>query len=375
MGISAVSIKGLHIVRKHKPGKPVRWYVYAWRNGGPLIKTKIGGAKPVIGPDEVAAYHEAVAATRAVKKETIAGGVRDYRKSPEWARMAATTRNNWSRRLDLIEEKWGETPLSLWSDPRMVAKVVAWRDTAQNTPREADYRITVLKAMLEWLRLRGRVTVNVAAGVPQLYEGGNRAEIIWTDADIAAFAEHASEHVLDGLMLAAYTGLRRADLVALKWSEVGDQVIGRVTQKSSRRRPRKAVVPIFSELRSLLADLRKRHRKAGVETVLVNSFGRPWTADGFGQCVTRAAKDAGIKHDDGRPKHLHDVRGTFATKLILAGLTDQQVADVLGWAPERVSAIRRVYVDQARVVVALAERLNAGAVNRPVNQRGKTDAK
>jgi hypothetical protein len=29
----------------------------------------------------------------------------------------------------------------------------------------------------------------------------------------------------------------------------------------------------------------------------------------------------------------------------------------MGWAPERVAAIRRVYVDQTRVVVALGERL------------------
>jgi hypothetical protein len=32
-----------------------------------------------------------------------------------------------------------------------------------------------------------------------------------------------------------------------------------------------------------------------------------------------------------RKKHLHDVRGTFATRVILAGLADAEVAEVMGW--------------------------------------------
>ncbi|MFN3315153.1 MAG: hypothetical protein ACK46Q_17100, partial [Hyphomonas sp.] len=62
-------------------------------------------------------------------------------------------------------------------------------------------------------------------------------------------------------------------------------------------------------------------------------------------------------------KHLHDVRGTFATRLILADLTDSEVADIMGWAVEKVSGIRRTYVDQSRVIVAIGERISRGAVN------------
>lgn len=369
-----MSIKGLHFVAKRKPGKPVRWYVYAWR-GGPVIMQTIGGGKPSLGPDEVDAYNQAVAATRAVKKETMAGLLRDWRKSTEWQAMAPTTRHQWFIRTNLIEDKWGETPLSIWSDPRMVAKIMDWRDTCADRPREADYRISVLRSLLEWGRLRGRVTVNVASGIPQLYRGGNRAEIIWTDEDLDRFIAKAPQPVSDAIRLAAFTGLRRADLAGLSWAEVGDKIIGRVTQKSRRRKPRKAVIPIFPALKDLLAELRTRHRKPDVETVLVNFYGRGWSADGLGQQITRYVQAAGIVHDDGRVKHLHDVRGTFATKLILADFTDQQAADVLGWAPERVSAIRRVYVDQARVVVQMAERIQAAAVNRPVNRQGNEGEK
>lgn len=73
---------------------------------------------------------------------------------------------------------------------------------------------------------------------------------------------------------------------------------------------------------------------------------------------------ASIVHTDAetgatKTKHLHDLRGTFATKLIMhgAGLTDQEVADIMGWSPQQVADIRRVYVDQARVVVAIGRRI------------------
>lgn len=66
-----------------------------------------------------------------------------------------------------------------------------------------------------------------------------------------------------------------------------------------------------------------------------------------------------------RKKHLHDARGTFATKLVATSdLTDQEVAGMMGWSPEEVSRIRHVYVDQRAIVVAIGERLGRGSVNR-----------
>lgn len=366
-----MTIKGLHIVAKRVPGKEVRWYVYAWR-GGPCIMTKAGGRRPSLGRAETDAYNRAVADQTAVKPGTVAALVRDWRKSEEWRRLAASTRRNWTIILDRIEDRWGPVPLTIWSDPRMVTKVIKWRDEAAETPRAADNRITVLRALLEWGRLHGRVVVNVAAGIPQLYAGGDRADIIWTAEDIEVFGALAPQHVMDGMRLAELTGLRRADLVGLKWSEVGDVAIVHKALKTSKGKRRKVTVPLLPETRTLLEELRGRFRREGVETVLVNSFGQPWTADGFGNCFIRVRSTAGIVHrEEGEPdrvKHLHDVRGTFATRLILAGLTNQEVADIMGWSPERVGNIRRVYVDGARVVVAIGERISAGTNRHSVNQ-------
>lgn len=53
--------------------------------------------------------------------------------------------------------------------------------------------------------------------------------MIWTANDIAAFEKAAiaddERQVMDGLHLAAATGLRRADLVTLAWDQIGEFAI------------------------------------------------------------------------------------------------------------------------------------------------------
>ena len=271
--------------------------------------------------------------------------------------------------MDLIEARWGDAPTAVWNDPRMKAKVVAWRNSRKATPRAADIGVTVLVTLLKWAMLNGQgVAINVAMDIPQLYRGGNRQEIIWLPEDMERFAEAAEADsrpwINDGLRLAALTGLRLSDLVTLTFDHVGDFAISKSALKMSRGKRRRVTIPITEELTSLLAELRGRHREKEVNTVLVNSYGRPWTASGFGGSFNRIRDAAGIvhidEHGDKRTKHLHDVRGTFCTMLLAdCELTDDQAAEIMGWSKERVGGIRKVYVDDSLVIMAIAERIAA----------------
>lgn len=373
-------MKGLHYVAKRKPGKRTVWYVYAYR-GGPLIARREGHHKPTLTAAESKAAVTAVDALSTPDPRKLVSLIREWEASPGWRGLAAGTRKTWRSQLSAIEARWGDKPLSVWNFPEMKAKVVKWRDEREETPRAADIGVTVLRELLKFGGLLGRVHINVADGIPTLYKGGQRAEIVWTEDDIDRFCWHALKlerpQLIDGIWLACLTGLRREDLVTVSEANVWDHAIIKKALKVSRGRRRTATLPRLPALDDLLGELRTRERQDGVTSLLVNSRGLPWTGDGLGGSFNRVRDAAEIVHVDQetgqrKAKHLHDCRGTFATNLMLAGATDKEVAEAMAWSVERVSEIRRVYVDQTRVIVAIGERIgtgtNAEGVNRAVNR-------
>lgn len=340
-------ISGLHIVAKRRAGKPVRWYVYAYR-GGPQIYTKVGGPKPKLGADQIEALNNALDSRRAAPN-TFGRLIEEWKGSPEWSAMAKSTRFEWGRTLDLLPAKWMPLPLALFDDPRTKGAILKWRDGFAATPRKADYCIQVLRAALGWGRGRGQLRLNIADDMTKLYAGGDRADIIWEPAEREKWQE-ARQGARDAFNLACLTGLRRGDLVKLPLEAIGDHAIVWKTAKGKVM----ATIPLYPKLRKLLDDLRTRHRADGVETVLVSALGTPRSPAGLTGDFITERKRLGLP-----AKRLHDCRGTFATELMLPPLsfTDQQIADVMGWSAASVARIRRRYVDQARVVIALAKQI------------------
>ena len=90
-------------------------------------------------------------------------------------------------------------------------------------------------------------------------------------------------------------------------------------------------------------------------TVLSNSRWKPWTAMGFRSRYNDAKIASGID------RHLYDLPGIFVTRCMIAGLTDQELADIVGWNTKDIAPIRARYADQARVVIAIGERLSRAA--------------
>lgn len=363
-----------HIVRK-RLAAGVAWYVYAWR-GGPQVLRSEGPQRPKLTTAVLKAIVEAQEGRAAPDELSLRSLIRawrslnpDRRSSPDWEKLALTTQKTWGSALDRIDDKWGDVPLRVFNDPRMKAMIVKWRDSRIETPRAADIGVTVLSALLRFGLLRGKVSTNVAAGIPSLYTGGDRSEIIWTDQDVKRFVDRAEQidarPAADALRLAVLTGLRREDLTTLKWDQINEWHIVKKALKRSRGRRHFANVVRIPELDDLLVQLEGRYREDGVQTVLVDNRGRSWTPDRLTKAIHRVRDDLGIVHIDEetgvpRSKHLHDARGTFATKLMmLGGLTDQDIAEAMAWSPQRVSHIRRVYVDQRAVTMALGQRIRA----------------
>jgi integrase len=212
-GIAKVTAKG-------------RTYWYAWR-GGPRLRGEPGS------PEFVASYDEAHELLRAPDTSRFRSLVVLYRASKEYAKLADSTKRNWTHWLDRIAEHFGDLSIAQFDRPVKIRPVIRqWADA----PRAADYGMQVLSRVLSFaVDPLGKLAGNPCEGIKQLYSG-NRSEIIWTDADIAQLKKACSPEIAHAVDLAAHTGLRLGDLLRLSWSHVGEDAIIIATGKSKSPR-------------------------------------------------------------------------------------------------------------------------------------------
>jgi integrase len=301
------------------------------------------------------------------REQTLGWLIDRWRSSPEWEALCTTTKKTWGTALNVIGRKWGRSPLMVFYDPRTIPHIIQWRDSRKATPTAADNGVKVLRALLKFGRFQVGSTTNIAAGIPCLYAGGDRAEIIWLPEEIELFVETAlsmgKRGVADAVRLAAVTGLRRADLVTVSEVHLKPAAIFKKALKKSGRNRRHVTIPRVHALEQLLGELQGRPRREGVETLLVDDQGRSWHPDRLTREIAIVRDLIGLVHKEEitgkvRKKHLHDLRGTFVTKLITdTDLDDQQIARIMGWAANEVETIRVIYVDQDAYASAMGARI------------------
>lgn len=319
-----------------------RTYYYAWR-GGPRLRGQPGSQ------EFMASYNEAVESRRTPDTGRFKSLIVLYKASAEYAKLADSTKRNWSPWLDRISDYFGNLRIAQFDRPEKIRKVIRrWRNQWADSPRTADYGMQVLSRVLSFaVDPLGKLASNPGEGIKQLYTG-SRSEIIWTDSTIATIKKTCSPEIAHAVDLASHTGLRLGDLLRLSWSHVGEDAITLATGKSRGRR--EAIIPLYDELRNVLARIPKHSTM-----ILTSSKRRPWTAHGFGSSFNTAKKQAGLADKD---LHFHDLRGTAATRFYIAGLSVRVIAEILAWGEDQVSRIIRRYVGRAAATKEAIRQLN-----------------
>jgi len=332
-----VELRGIH--KLNIKGKR---YYYAWR-GGPRLRSEPGS------PEFMASYNQAIEERHTPEPGRFKSLVVLYRASQDYKTLAESTRKNWSPWLDRIAEYFGDLRIAQFDRPEKIRPVIRrWRNQWADKPRTADYGMQVLSRVLSHaVDPLGKIAGNPCEGIKQLYSG-DRSEIIWTDSDIAILKKTCSPEIAFAVDLASHTGLRLSDLLRLSWSHVEENAIRFPTGKSRGRR--EAVIPLYDDLRGVLAKIPKRS-----PIILTSSKRRPWTADGFGSSFNTAKHDAGLAEKD---LHFHDLRGTAATKFYIAGLKIRVIAEILAWSEDQVERIIRRYVARGAAVEEAIRQLN-----------------
>jgi integrase len=170
------------------------------------------------------------------------------------------------------------------------------------------------------------------------------------DDEIEEVLTHASDASRPLIRAAALTGLDRCDLIALNWSNIGEDGFIRTRRQKTAEL---AVVPVHDAL----ADVLKAVPRASPK-VFVNGKGEPWRGDGFSTGFRRAKIKASARFPNLGEKRFKDLRGTAATYFYRRGLKDAEVAEILGWTAETCKEIRKEYVTDAARAAGLVEQLN-----------------
>ncbi len=209
--------------------------------------------------------------------------------------------------------------------------VLALRDGWSDTPAASNYLVRALSAMFSWSIPRGYRSDNPCRHVRKL-KGGEGYEP-WSWEHILHFREHVSKPELWwAAALALYSGQRQSDDIAMLWSDVADELMSVVQEKTGK----KLRIVMHRDLRAVISDIPRR-----ATTILSNTRGRSWTSDGFrtswGKELDREImsplREAGLV--------FHGLRKSAVVFLLEAGCTDAEVSAITGQSRQMVEHYAR----------------------------------
>lgn len=256
------------------------------------------------------------AAVRAPRRKygpgTLGGVLELYRASPAYRDLAASTKRTYEQAFDRLHAYGHQDIAGLRR--RHVLKI---RDDLADTPGVANSVVTAIAAICLFALDREMIDVNPAHRVPRLKLQEWRR---WTPDEVGRWYAETYEALRRVMVLALFTGQRRADLVRMTWSDVRDGAVRVVQQKTGAR----LWIPVHPTLQTHLAAWRA---DTTTVTVLAHSDRKPWRS---GILSTTWSREATRLQMAGCT--LHGLRKTAAAMLAEAGCTTKEIQSITGHA-------------------------------------------
>lgn len=274
---------------------------------------------------------------------TFADLIRRYRASSDFMKKRPKTQYEYDRHLKAIEATLAHFMVA---DFRR-AHVKKMRDGMQGTPREANYRLSVLHRLLNHAIDDELIRDNVAAGVERLQEGpGYQA---WPQEVYERALEAADKELADYFRLLRWTGQRPQDVIAMTWQAV-DRQSGYIALKQQKT-GEEVWVPLHPGLIAILDSIPKR-----APQILTRPTGRPWrSVNELARRTREVMKTIGQTGNGYTP---HGLRHAAGDALAEAGCSDAQIMAVLGHKSARMVRRYTKTADKKRLASAAVERLH-----------------
>jgi integrase len=236
--------------------------------------------------------------------------------------------------------------------------IEAWKATLTVCNRSKAKILTILNGVLKRARRVHKLGYNAMADVEKPRFRVNTTIEVFSPEEIWALVRAAESDQDAAIFLtAAFTGLRRGELVALRWRDIdfaasrlrvcGSYAGGRLTSpKSGRVRS----IPMAPDVATALARLADRGHWAGNEDLVF-----PGIAGGFldASALSRRFK-AALRRAALRPLRFHDLRHTFGTRMI-AKADIRRVQEWMGHADVATTMRYLHYVERPDEVALVAD--------------------
>lgn len=304
-------MKGLHRVARRLADGSLRTHFYAWR-GGPKITAAPGTPEFVAEFERLTAGRDAPPSTAGTLQQLIG----DYQRSPAFTSLRPDTRAGYIRCIRRIEADFGTLPIRALQAPRVRGVFLDWRDKMGATePRQADYRMAVLARILSHAHDRRVIPANPCERPGRLFSA-TRADIIWSEDQVAQMLAAAPPQIALAFTLALETGQRQRDIIRMTWTAYDGAAI-RLSQSKGGKR---VIVPVTASLKTAL-DAAPRE----AVQICTTARGTPWTPDGFKTSFGKARSAAKVEGVT-----FHDLRGTAVVRLARAGCTLPEIVSITG---------------------------------------------
>ena len=196
-------------------------------------------------------------------------------------------------------------------------------------PNSVDRDLSVLRNLFNlarrWKNFFGENPVTVAGLILE----DSKRERIATFEEEARLLEASPPHLRNILITALQTGMRKGEIIKLKWEHVDADNNLITIDKSNSKSKKSRKIPINSVLRKLFLELKLKN--ISTDFVFLNSDGNPYQReDSLNQIYRKALERAGIKG-----LRFHDLRHTAGTRLGEQGVPVQVIKEILGHADIR----------------------------------------
>ena len=320
---------------------------------------KIAGKAPITG-----------AASR-----TVRALIADYKASRFFQEKALPTQRAYRVDLKAIEEKWGPQPVTFFDAPICNTWYEALL-TAKGAFR-ARAILRMFSILFKHAEVRGwrEAETNPVASVSMKSTAARQRTCSWEEFDALLDAAEALERPMDGVIVAlgVYTGQRVTDVIqarpqAFVTARMGRRRVARdglVWILIQNKTGKEVQVPIHIDIEATVRDQLARATDGPGTLVWDEGTGKAYDINSMGKAWIRLRDEAAKAVPSIATLTQRDLRRTFSTNARAAGVSRDDLVDVMGNTLNTSAALAQVYTASQLATAARA----VDAVKKPKKER------